>query len=184
MALLDEYLIRKQAAMTLRLSEWTTARADGNTDAGVVALNASSTLAGTTGVRPTTAGTHRLISDSAPGLAGHNLGPTAPEMMLASLASCLVHTYVIQAVLLGVPLDDVRIDIAGTIDMARVIGGESPSPVHLENLTYCAHVVSPASSEAVGWLHAAVEENCPVLNTLRLPMHISRVEDESADASK
>jgi uncharacterized OsmC-like protein len=176
MAHLDEYLSRKGAAMTEKRAAWADARGQGDASAGVVRISASSALAGNTGVRPTMAGEHRIISDSAPGLAGNALGPTAPEMLLAALASCLVHTYVIQAVLLDVPLDEVRVEVSGALDMLGVIAGEGPAPV-IDHLRYTPHIASPASAEALDWLHAAVDANCPVLNTLRLAREVVRAQD-------
>ena len=60
-------------------------------------IKAVSWVAGITGARPVKMGEIQFVTDSAPGLAGHALGPTAPEMLLGALASCLVHTYLIQA---------------------------------------------------------------------------------------
>lgn len=174
MAYLNEYLARKSAAMSEKRDAWQAARDEGAAAAGVVTVNASSTLAGNTGARPTQMGEHRVVSDSAPALAGHGLGPTAPELLLGALASCLVHTYVIQAVLLEVPLDSVRVDVTGTLDMTVVIGAPGKAPV-IENIRYDAHIESPASADALDWLHAAVDANCPVLNTLRLARDIERV---------
>lgn len=171
---LRPYLERKTAAMQARTADWTAARAGGAADAGVITLSASSRLAGVTGVRPTRAGAHLVISDSAPGLAGHALGPTAPELLLGALASCLVHTYVIQAVLLELPLASVEVEIEARLDMAATIGMDGPPP-RLQDMIYRARVESSASAEAVEWLHAAVEANCPVLNTLRQPGDVRRL---------
>jgi uncharacterized OsmC-like protein len=166
---LDDYLRRKQAALDARRADWTATPA-----AATVRIAASSTLAGNTGVRPTRMGAHSIISDSAPGMAGHALGPTAPEMLLGALASCLVHTYVIQACLLNLPLDSVTVDIEGALDMAAVIGMMDSTPPILSDLAYTAHVASAAQPHDIERLHAAVEHTCPVLNTLRLPVKVQR----------
>lgn len=160
---LTYYLERKAAAIEARRADWTAARAK-----AVVRLSASSTLAGNTGVRQTRMGEHVMVSDSAPGMAGHALGPTAPEMLLGALASCLVHTYVIQAILLEVPLDSVEVFVSGKLDMGAVIGMDLEKVSTIEDMRYYAEIESSASSEALDWLHAAVEAACPVLNTLKL----------------
>lgn len=167
---LDDYLRRKQAALDARRADWAAAPA-----AATVHITASSTLAGNTGARPTRMGAHSIISDSAPGMAGHALGPTAPEMLLGALASCLVHTYVIQACLLNLPLESVTVDIEGALDMAAVIGMTDATPI-LSDLAYTAHVTSDALPHDIERLHAAVEQTCPVLNTLRLPVEVKRKE--------
>src|SRR5262249_11543883 len=111
---------------------------------------------------------------SAPGLAGHSLGPTAPEMLLGALASCLVHTYLIQAVLLNIPLDHVEIEISGKMDYKPVIGMPSDTTPLMQDITYTAHVESPAPAADIERMHQVVETTCPVLNTIRNPVNIQR----------
>src|ERR1051325_11369083 len=122
MAKLDNYLERKAAALADRKQDWTT-----NPDKASATSKDASKLARITGTRPTTMGSHTIVSDSAPGLAGHSLGPTSPEMLLGALASCLVHTYLIHATLMNIPLDDVTVEISGTLDYKPVIAMPSPN---------------------------------------------------------
>ncbi|MDX2136548.1 MAG: OsmC family protein [Chloroflexota bacterium] len=166
---LTYYLERKAAAIEARRADWMAAR-----EKAVVRLNASSKLAGNTGVRQTRMGEHVMVSDSAPGMAGHALGPTAPEMLLGALASCLLHTYVIQACLLNVPLDTVEIEISGSIDMSVVIGMPGDDAPLISDLTYTAHLTGPLSDDDIARMHAAVDASCPVLNTLRMPVSVVR----------
>jgi hypothetical protein len=82
-----------------------------------------------------------FITDSAPALAGHALGPTAPEMLLGALASCLVHTYLIQAVLMDIPIDGVEIDVHGAVPMGGVVGLPYDKLPQMEEITYTANIV-------------------------------------------
>lgn len=173
MAKLDSYLARKAEAVKQRQADF-----QANPDAAVVTLTATSKVAGITGARPTRMGETVVISDSGPGLAGHALGPTAPEMLLGALASCLVHTYLLQAVLLNIPLDHVEVTTSGTLDYATVVGLPYEQPPRMENITYTAHVETSASKEQIEALHTAVEETCPVLNTLRFPVEVRHVKAE------
>lgn len=170
MAKLDSYLQRKTEAMNARREDWTA-----NPEAGVITITGSSKLAGITGARPTQMGNYVTVSDSAPGMAGHALGPTAPEMLMGALASCLVHTYVIQAVLMQIPLDHVEVEISGRLDMGGVVGLEREGMPILQDIIYTARVESPAPAEAIERMHAAVEASCPVLNTLKYPVNVRRV---------
>lgn len=145
-----------------------------NPEAGLVPLNATSYCAGTTGVRPTTMGEFMVVSDSAPGLAGNSLGPSSPQMMLGALASCLVHTYLLQATLMGIPLDHVEVEVSGALDMVGVVGLPIDGPIQFQNLAYSGHIESPASDADQARLHDAVEAGCAVLNTLRNPMSVVR----------
>lgn len=170
MGKLQEYLKRKAQAMTTRRLSWAE-----QPETAHITIQASSSLAGVTGARPTRMGESVVISDSAPGLAGHALGPTAPEMLLGALASCLVHTYVIQAVVMNLDLESVRVDVEGRLDMRPAIGMDVSPPSPIQPITYYAHLeVSDATDEEIQALHEAVERTCPVLLTLRHPVPISR----------
>ncbi len=171
MAKLDSYIARKAQAIADRQADWTA-----NPDKAVVSIKASSKVAGITGARPTRMGDHTVLSDSAPGLAGHSLGPTAPEMLLGALASCMVHTYLIEATLLDIPLDHVEVEVSGTLDYKPVVGLPGEQPCALRDITYKAHIESPAAEAEIARMHAAAEAACPVLNTLRYPVNVQRAE--------
>lgn len=170
MSEIDAYLNRKREAVAARQADWAGERERSN-----VRISAVSTLAGSTGVRATRMGEHFIASDSGPALAGHNLGPTAPEMLLGAMASCLVHTYVIHAILRGVRLDAVTVEVSGKLDFGAVVGLPFEPPLHMTMLEYRPEVVSDASAGDLEALHLAVEENCAVLNTVRLPSTVTRV---------
>ena len=166
---LTSYLERKREAVAQRQTDY---RAD--PEKAVVRLSATSKVAGITGARPTRMGETTVISDSGPGLAGHALGPTAPEMLLGALASCLVHTYLLQSVLLDIPIDHVEVTTSGSLDYATVVGLKPDVTSVMQNITYSARLESDASPEQVEQLHAAVEATCLVVNTLRLPVEVRR----------
>lgn len=169
MAALDSYMERKGAAIAARTAEY---RAQ--PEQAVVTLKATSKVAGITGARPTRIGDFLIVSDSGPGLAGFALGPTAPELLLGALASCLVHTYLIHATLLAIPLDSLEITVSGALNYAQVVAVDAEHPPRLEQMHYHADLVSPAPPADIERLHAAVDANCPVLNTLRQPITVSR----------
>ncbi|MBX3013847.1 MAG: OsmC family protein [Caldilineaceae bacterium] len=169
MSHLEPYLQRKAEVLAQRREHF---RAEPS--AALVRLKATSQVAGNTGVRPVKMGDYIVISDSAPGLAGHSLGPSSPEMLLGALASCLVHTYLLQATLLAIPLDHIEVVIEGALDMTGVVGLPAPGPLQLEGLSYTPTVTSSASAEEIAQLHEAVEQTCAVLNTLRNPTPVVR----------
>ncbi len=172
MSPIDSYLGRKRAAMAARRADWADQR-----EASNVRISASSSLAGETGVRATRMGEHFVASDSGPGLAGHGLGPTAPELLLGAMASCLVHTYVIQAILLDVPLDGVTVEVSGKLDFGAVVGLPFTPPLQMTDVAYRPLVQSGAAADQIEALHLAVEDNCAVLNTVRLPTLVTRVRE-------
>lgn len=169
MSPLDFYLDRKADVLAQRREDFAASPA-----AAVVSLRAHSKVAGSTGARPTRMGEFSIVSDSSPGLAGHALGPTAPEMLLGALASCLVHTYLIQAVLLNISLSHVEVEVTGEVDMRGVVGLPYDQPPQIANIAYQATLDAAAAPEQIAAMHAAVEATCPVLNTLRLPVTVRR----------
>jgi uncharacterized OsmC-like protein len=166
---LASYLARKQQVLVQRQTDFYAAP-----EKAIVRLKATSWVAGSTGARPVRMGEHQVLTDSAPGLAGHALGPTAPELMAGALASCLVHTYLIHAALLEIPLEHVEVEVQGALDMTAVVGLPSPALPRLEAMTYSARLTG-VTDEDTARLHAAVDDTCPVLNTLRLPIEVVRV---------
>ena len=170
MAKLDLYLFRKADV----LAEQQEVLKD-KPERGLVELTATAHVAGNTGVRPVQMDEYMIVSDSAPGLAGHSLGPSSPQMLLGSLASCLVHTYLLQAALLEIPLDDVAVEIKGALDMNPVVGLPHDGQIQLETLSYHTDIASPAQQAEIDRLHEAVERTCAVLNTLRQPMNVKRI---------
>jgi uncharacterized OsmC-like protein len=170
MARLDTYLQRKALVLGERRSDF-----ESEPERAMVRLKVSSWVAGNTGARPVRLGETMWITDSAPALAGNGLGPTAPEMLLGALASCLAHTYLIAAALQGTALDGVDVTVKGALDMSSVVGLEAGELPRMEQVTWHAAVTSPDGDAAVHFLHDTVERLCPVLNTLRFPVEVRRV---------
>ncbi len=169
MAKLDDFLTYKASVLAQRRSEFLQ-----NPESAVAPLHAVSSVAGSTGVRPVRMGDYFIASDSAPALAGNSLGPSSPQMFLGALASCLVHTYLLQAALLGIALDAVEIEVTGVLDMTGVVGLPTDEPVTIADLAYAPRVESPAPAEEVARLHQLVDQTCAVLNTLRLPVAVEQ----------
>jgi uncharacterized OsmC-like protein len=166
---LADFLSRKSAVLTQRREDFTA-----NPPGSVFALTASSRVSLDTFARPTRMGAHETLTDSGVGLGGQALGPSAPEMLLGALASCLVHTYLIQAVLLNIPLEQVEVEVTGNIDMAGVVGLPYDQPPQMSDIAYSAKVQSSATADQLEHMHRAVEATCPVLNTIRYPVAVKR----------
>ena len=55
-----------------------------------------------------------------------------------------------------------------------VVGLPQDEPIKMEALSYTPTVISAAPADQIAQLHAAVEQTCAVLNTLRSPMEVVR----------
>lgn len=166
---LRQFLSRKSGVLAERRHDFTE-----NPAAALATLTATSTISHENFARPTTMGNFQMVSDSGVGLGGQALGPSAPEMMLGALASCLVHTYLLQSVLMNIPLSHVEVSVTGQIDLTGVVGLPSEQPPIMQTITYTAKVESSASAEEVEKIHAEVEATCPVLNTFKSPVSVTR----------
>jgi hypothetical protein len=72
------------------------------------------------------------------------------------------------------PLDNVEVEVHGALDMSGVVGLPYTALPQLSGISYSARVTSSAAAADIERMHAAVEETCPVLNTIRLPTPVVR----------
>ena len=119
-----------------------------------------------------TAGECRLVQDQPPALGGTGRGPRPGEVVLMALASCQEHTYRVHAALLGIPLDDIRVELEGLVDGRGFLGDERVVPGFSE-VRGTVTIRSSASEADLARLQAAVERHCPVLDDLRRPVPVS-----------
>ena len=158
-----DYLVEKLAAVNAMRH-----RTDEHLD-----IQATVTAEGRSGIRRITIREHQVISDASRALAGYDLGPTAPELQLAALGSCLTHTFLIQAALTGIPLDAVSVEVTGTVGLRAGQTGPDEPPVVPQDLAYTAVIDSPATPEELDALRLAVERACPLYLLLASPVTIT-----------
>jgi len=58
--------------------------------------------------------------------------------------------------------------------MGGVVGLPYDKLPQMEDVTYTANVITAAPAAALERMHQAVEETCPVLNTVRYPTSVTR----------
>jgi uncharacterized OsmC-like protein len=166
MSSLIDYLAQKRKAFVDRSRRI----ADGSL--GPVALKAKATAEGRSGVRRIRIRDFQIITDSPPDFAGYDLGPSSPELVLGGLASCLNHSYLIQAAALEVPIESIEVEVEGTIDPRAGSPGYETIPVYPQNIAYVVRIDGPASAADIQTLRDNVEKFCPILNLLRQPQTI------------
>jgi uncharacterized OsmC-like protein len=138
-------------------------------DAAPAALEATARVAGGSGVRPVRVREFTIVTDSGPALAGYDLGPTAPELLLSAMASCLAHTFLIVAASRGLAYDELAVTVRGTIDFRGVLDVGADVPVGPQGLSYEARISSPASADELEAVRQEVERLCPVLRAVSEP---------------
>ena len=94
------------------------------------------------------------------------------ENALVALLSCQVVTYRFWAVQLGIPLDDIAVDVEGDLDVRGFFGIDSAVRPGFGEVRVVVTLTGPAGEERYRELAAAVDEHCPVLDLFRNPTQV------------
>ena len=113
-----------------------------------------------------------LTIDEPPVIGGTDTGPTPVELVLAALGTCQEIVYATYARIHGIPLDAVRVQAEGRVDL-RGFFGVADIPAGFQDVTFTVEVDSPASAEEIAELVAEVNARCPVLDILRQPVAVA-----------
>lgn len=174
MSNLREYLVQKREALLAKRAAAAQKAPD------PLQISASVRAEGRSGIRRIRIRDYQIITDSPADFAGYGLGPTAPELQLGVLGSCLAHSFLIQAADRQTPVDALEVDVAAEIDARAGQPGYPEITVHPRQIRYTLRVESPASAEEIAVLQAAMETACPILSLLRNPHEISGSVDLTA----
>ena len=101
-------------------------------------------------------------------LGGTNTAANPVEQILGALGSCLAIGYTAGAVARGITIDDLRIEVVGSIDLP-VFFGLKAGHAGYEHVDATVFLTSDASPEAIEALHDDVFRTSPVGNTLERP---------------
>ena len=133
-------------------------------------LSAQVIAEGGSGVRRVRMRDFQIITDAGPAMAGYDLGPRAPEVLLGALGSCISHTILIQAALNDLPIESLVIDVSADVDS---LAGHSDVKNPLTNIAYEIQVESPAPAAEFRKINELLPEICPVLNVVQFPQNIT-----------
>ncbi|MCL7715844.1 OsmC family protein [Stenotrophomonas mori] len=110
-------------------------------------------------------GYHLQLHDSAPGLLGYGLGPTAEEHLIGVTTTCPAHIFEVQAAARNVLLD--ALEVTADAELSPRFGRDAEGPARFQDLRYRARIASPASEQDILALRDAVEESCPLYNLVK-----------------
>lgn len=113
-----------------------------------------------------TAGKHEFTIDEPPALGGENVGANPVEHLLAALAACQVITVKVWAAKLGLTVDDVKVELAGPIDLRGFFGVDAEVRAGFEEIEVTTRIIGSEPAGAYAELVRKVEEHCPVLDNL------------------
>lgn len=142
-------------------------------DAPPAPLRAVVTVAAGSGVRPIRMRDFMVTTDAGAPIGGYGLGPTAPELLLGALASCLAHSAVVIAADRNMPLEQLDVEVTGELDYRGTLSVDPAAVVSPTNLAYRLRVSGPLSDADLTVLHADLERLCPILQALLQPTAIT-----------
>ncbi|WP_129674865.1 OsmC family protein [Candidatus Chloroploca sp. Khr17] len=136
-------------------------------------LRATVKVAAGTGARPIQMREHIVMTDAGGVLGGHGLGPTAPELLLGALASCLAHSALVIAADRGLHLEQLEIEVTGQLDYRGTLAVNDHVPVAPTDLAYLLRVTGSLTPEEVATLERDIAELCPILRALTSPTPVT-----------
>ncbi|CAG0942280.1 MAG: hypothetical protein EFKGCFLK_02793 [Rhodocyclaceae bacterium] len=114
-----------------------------------------------------------IVVDEPPELGGQDKGANPVELLLVSLGACQEIMYSAMAAMMGIRLDEVKVNLKGTLDLKGLFGMDPNIPPGYQKISYETVLKSPASEEELRKLVEAVESHCPVLDTLVRPIEVT-----------
>lgn len=125
-----------------------------------------------------------LTIDQPKGFGGGNLGPKPSEVLLAALAACQEITWRLYADALEIPLNGVRVELAGHQDLNGFLNVDAAARAGFQSITGKVIVDSPASAQDLARLKETVDRHCPVLDDLRAPVAVDLALEVAGDKTK
>jgi uncharacterized OsmC-like protein len=121
-----------------------------------------------TGVRKLRIRDWQFISDSGPDFGGWGLGPSSPELLCGVVSTCLTHTYLIGAAMLGIPVERVELRVTAENNDAVFLDIATTDPPLPFEITARVFLTAPeATEEQRAQLHRYAGERCPLTRLIR-----------------
>ena len=117
---------------------------------------------GRAGVRRIAIRGHEILTDSGRETGGFDLGPSPVELLLGALGGCITHTFIVQAAVRGVPIDEIETEVTALSNPRAGHPAYPDVPVHPTDLRYEIRVASTASEPDLQTIFDATERICPI----------------------
>lgn len=126
-----------------------------------------------------------LIVDEPPSMGGDDEGPNPVEYILAGLAGCLNVMGHIIAKEMGFTIRSLRIDAAGPLNPAKLIGQPTDDRAGYKSITVTLNVDADIDQATLDRWLATIESRCPVSDNLMnlTPVSIHATPAESSEAA-
>lgn len=111
-------------------------------------------------------GRHTIVVDESERIGGSDQGMNPVELLLSAMGTCQEIMYTIHAALLGIPLDKVRIECRGKLDLRGLFAIDASVPAGFRGVEFDTYLESSAERQRILELVALAEQHCPVMDTL------------------
>ncbi len=115
---------------------------------------------------------HSVTVDEPESLGGGDAGPNPVELILAALGTCQEITYRAYATALDIPLEAVRVELEGDLDLRGFFAVDAAVRPGYGAIRGKVHLVSDAPREKLEALRRAVDAHCPVLDIISRPVPV------------
>lgn len=121
--------------------------------------------------------TFRFEGGHPPELLGHDEGPAGVETLLAALGACVGSGFTTFGAAMGIPIENVRVDLTGYLDLQGFMGLPAPGVVRpgYERIHAKIVVKSRASRSELEKLKDVAEGASPVKDSLRAVTYTSEL---------
>lgn len=116
-----------------------------------------------------------LAIDEPPELGGQDSAPNPVELVLVALGTCQEIMYSAYAAVMDIPLDGVKVNARGYLDLKGLFGLDPNTPAGFQRILFETELDSPADDEQLRRLVETVERHCPVLDILLRAQQVAGV---------
>ena len=128
---------------------------------------------------------HTLQMDEPEELGGTDEAPNMVENVLAAYGSCLTVGYSLNASVRGIPINDLRVEVEGALDLAGFFGIDDEVPAGFSKIEATVYLDAEADEEELQALHEQVLATSPVGSILTRPLDVeTTLETEKSPAEQ
>jgi uncharacterized OsmC-like protein len=139
-----------------------------------IVLNASTSQADTPIACSLQVGEKLLEAQAHTGVGGAGTAACSGDLLLGALAACAQLTCQLVATAMGIPIEQIRVDVDGEMDLRGTLGISKDVPVGFECIRVTFEIEAPqATPEQLAALKEKTEQYCVVMQTLRQPPQIT-----------
>jgi uncharacterized OsmC-like protein len=101
------------------------------------------------------------------GVGGSGTAACSGDLLLGALAACAQLTCQLVATAMGIPIEDIRVEVEGEMDLRGTLGISKDVPVGFQDIHATFNIRAPqATAEQLATLKEKTEQYCVVMRTL------------------